>query len=78
MCVLLIPLLTNNPVLFLSNLDWQVSFDMDKAVASAVRKQMIERAIADNLTVSGYHFGFPNSGRIEKVGSGYIFTPTGS
>lgn len=70
--------LTNNPVLFLSNLDWQVSFDMDKAAASAVRKQMIERAVADSLTVAGYHFGFPNSGRIEKEGSGYVFAPTGS
>ena len=70
--------LTNNLVLFLSNLDWQVSFDMDKAAASAVRKQMIERAVADSLTVAGYHFGFPNSGRIEKEGSGYVFAPTSS
>ena len=68
--------LANIPALFLANLDWQVTFDMDKDAASNSRKQMIERAVADELTVAGYHFGFPNSGKIKKDGSGYVFEPT--
>jgi len=73
---MLISDLTNIPALFLANLDWQVAFDMDKDAASDSRKPMIERAVADSLIVAGHHFGFPNSGKIEKDGSGYVFAPT--
>jgi len=63
------------PALFLPNLDWQLSFDADKDMASATRKALVEEAVADNITIAGYHFGFPNSGKIEKDGKGYIFRP---
>ena len=63
------------PALFLSNLDWQLSFDADKDMASKTRKAVVERAVADNMNIAGYHFGFPNSGKIEKDGSGYVFNP---
>ncbi len=65
----------NMPALFLENLDWQIVFDADKEKASKARKQMIDRAVADNITVAGYHFGFPNSGKIEKEGSNFVFNP---
>lgn len=63
------------PSLFLSNLDWQLAFDSDKDQATATRKSVVARAVADNLPISGYHFGFPNHGKIEKDGSGYVFNP---
>lgn len=67
--------LMNIPALFLTNLDWQFGNDSDKDVASVTRKAMVDRAVADGITVAGYHFGFPNSGKIEKDGSGYVFNP---
>ncbi len=73
---MLIADLMNLPALFLANLDWQVTFDSDKDAATATRKAVVERAVADNITVAGYHFGFPNSGKIEKDGAGFVFVPT--
>ncbi len=63
------------PVLFLANLDWQPNFDSDKEKASATRKAIVEQAISDNLTIGGYHFGFPNAGKIEKDGASHAFVP---
>ena len=67
--------LMNLPALFLSNLDWQLVFDADKDMATATRKAVVAQAVADNINVAGYHFGFPNSGKIEKDGDGYVFNP---
>ena len=63
------------PALFLANLDWQPAFDADKDQASATRKSIVDKAIADNMTIGGYHFGFPNAGKIEKDGAGHVFVP---
>ena len=63
------------PALFLTNLDWQLSFDADKDQATATRRAIVDQAVADNLTIGGYHFGFPNAGKIEKEGASHIFTP---
>ena len=63
------------PALFLENLDWQLAFDFDKDIATTTRKSVIARAVADNLPIAGHHFGFPNSGKIEKDGNGYVFKP---
>lgn len=63
------------PALFLANLDWQLSFDSDKAQATATRKSIVEKAIADNMTIGGYHFGFPNAGKIEKDSADHVFVP---
>lgn len=63
------------PALFLANLDWQLGFDADKDAATAARKSIVERAVSDKITVAGYHFGFPNSGKIEKDGNSYVFNP---
>jgi len=63
------------PALFLANLDWQLAFDADKDQATITRKAIIEQAVADNMTIGGYHFGFPNAGKIEKDGSSHVFIP---
>jgi len=63
------------PALFLANLDWQLAFDADKDQATKTRKAIVDQAIADNMTIGGYHFGFPNAGKIEKDGSSHVFIP---
>ncbi|MEM7215509.1 MAG: MBL fold metallo-hydrolase [Pseudomonadota bacterium] len=68
--------LLNLPALFLANLDWQVAFDADKDMATAVRKKIVAKAVADDITVAGYHFGFPNSGKFKKDGDSHVFVPT--
>lgn len=68
--------LLNLPALFLANLDWQVQFDSDADLAGKIRKKIVERAVADDITVAGYHFGFPNSGKIKKDGDSHVFVPT--
>ena len=67
--------LMNLPALFLTNLDWQMAFDMNKDGATATRKNFVQEAVADGIRVAGYHFGFPNSGMFLKDGSGYVFSP---
>ena len=64
------------PALFLANLDWQLAFDADKDQATATRKAIVDRAISDGMTIGGYHFGFPNSGKIKKDGGSHVFVPT--
>lgn len=66
------------PSVFAANPDWQVAVDMDKAAAKETRYRLLERAINDNVTIAGYHFGFPNSGRLEKDGNGFTFVPVNS
>ena len=66
----------NLPALFLANLDWQLIFDADKDKATEVRKKMVAQVVADEITVAGYHFGFPNSGKIRKDGDSHVFVPT--
>jgi len=63
------------PTLFLANLDWQLAFDADRDQASATRKGIVDQALTDNMTIGGYHFGFPNAGKIRKDGKGHVFIP---
>lgn len=63
------------PILFLENLDWQLVFDLDPDFAATTRKALVQQAVADNLTIGGYHFGFPNAGKIDRDGNGYVFVP---
>jgi glyoxylase-like metal-dependent hydrolase (beta-lactamase superfamily II) len=69
---------TNIPVLFAKNPGWHAVFDTDGAMAEANRRKMIDRAISDKLTVTGYHYGMPGAGTFQKDGSGYAFVPVKS
>jgi glyoxylase-like metal-dependent hydrolase (beta-lactamase superfamily II) len=61
--------------LFLRHPDWQASFDQDGALAEASRRKLLERAAADRIPVTAYHFIFPSAGSIAKEGEGYALTP---
>lgn len=66
---------TNLPALFVRNPGWHAAFDQDAAMAEDSRRKMFDRVVADNLTVTGYHYGMPGAGKISKDGSGYAFMP---
>ncbi|MCH9809279.1 MAG: MBL fold metallo-hydrolase [Alphaproteobacteria bacterium] len=65
----------NIPALFVRNPGWHAIFDADPQMAEAARRRIFDRAVTDNLIVTGYHFGMPGAGRIEKDGAGYAFVP---
>jgi glyoxylase-like metal-dependent hydrolase (beta-lactamase superfamily II) len=66
---------TNIHQLFVKNPDWMAMFDVDGAMAAATRRKLFDRAIADKMIVTGYHWGMPGAGTISKDGNGYAFVP---
>ena len=63
------------PVLFASNPEWKVLFDMDADKAVATRKRILDMASADKIRLSFYHASFPATGYTAKEGAGYRFVP---
>jgi glyoxylase-like metal-dependent hydrolase (beta-lactamase superfamily II) len=63
------------PALFARHPDWQPTFDMDGPLAVQARRRMLDRAAADRMLVSAYHFPFPACGHIARAGSGYELVP---
>jgi glyoxylase-like metal-dependent hydrolase (beta-lactamase superfamily II) len=66
---------TNIPILFVKNPGWHAVFDTDPVLAETNRRKIIDRAVADKLTVTGYHYSMPGAGTFKKDGSGYAFVP---
>ncbi|MEM9279777.1 MAG: MBL fold metallo-hydrolase, partial [Pseudomonadota bacterium] len=63
------------PALFVTHPEWQVAVDADKEAAKKTRYNLMQRAVDDKMMIAGYHFGFPNSGKLEKDGIGFAFVP---
>ena len=66
------------PALFVANPGWHIVFDADPELAEQTRRRLFDRIVADKAVVAGYHFGFPNAGRIQADGAGYLFEPFGA
>lgn len=66
---------TNNPALFARNPEWHLWADMDKAMAVAARKRLLDMAANERMPIFGYHYPFPATGFVEKSGAGYQFVP---
>jgi glyoxylase-like metal-dependent hydrolase (beta-lactamase superfamily II) len=64
-----------HPAVFARHPDWQAAFDVDGAAAVATRKRLFDRAAADRMLVTGYHFPFPACGHLVKTASGYEHVP---
>jgi glyoxylase-like metal-dependent hydrolase (beta-lactamase superfamily II) len=64
-----------HPAVFARHPDWQAAFDIDGAAAVATRKKIFDRAAADRMLVTGYHFPFPACGHLIKTASGYEHVP---
>ena len=59
--------ITNIPLLFVRNPGWQAVFDTDGALAETNRRKIIDRAIEDKLTVTGYHYSMPGAGTFKRM-----------
>jgi glyoxylase-like metal-dependent hydrolase (beta-lactamase superfamily II) len=64
-----------HPAVFARHPDWQAAFDIDGAAAVATRKKLFDRAAADRMLVTGYHFPFPACGHLIKTATGYEHVP---
>jgi glyoxylase-like metal-dependent hydrolase (beta-lactamase superfamily II) len=63
------------PALFARNPHLEVSLDQDSQMAVETRKRIFDRAIADQLYVTGTHWLLPNVGTLARDGRGYAFVP---
>ena len=66
---------TQHPALFARHPEWQPAFDVDGAEAVATRRKLLDRAAAERLLVTGYHFPFPACGHVVKTTQGYEYVP---
>lgn len=66
---------TNIPALNVAHPGWHLIFDADPVLAEAGRRKVFERAVAEKITMTGYHWGFPGAGTITKQGDGYALVP---
>lgn len=67
--------ITNVAALNLSNPGWHIVFDANPADAEASRRRIADRVVADKTIITGYHWGLPGAGTIEKDGNGYALVP---
>jgi glyoxylase-like metal-dependent hydrolase (beta-lactamase superfamily II) len=65
----------NHPAVWVRNPDWHFFFDTDRALGVQTRKQLLDRAAADKLPVTAYHWPFPALGQVTKEGSSYRLHP---
>lgn len=54
---------------------WTIAFDADPAQTVITRRRMLDRAVADNLLVTGAHLDFPALGRVLRQGAAYAWQP---
>lgn len=64
-----------HPAVFARHPDWQAAFDVDGPEAVATRKKIFDRAAADRMLITGYHFPFPACGHLIKTATGYEHVP---
>jgi glyoxylase-like metal-dependent hydrolase (beta-lactamase superfamily II) len=64
------------PMFFMANPEWFPIFDMDPPMAVETRKRLLDRAATERLTVIGYHFDMPATGRVDRAGTGYRLVPS--
>ncbi|MGB3278436.1 MAG: MBL fold metallo-hydrolase [Pseudorhodobacter sp.] len=74
--LMLIADLANHYVWSLAYPDWEVRFDMDKAMAAAARRKVLGMLAADRVPFIGYHMPFPALGYVETRGDGFQYVPS--
>lgn len=67
--------LANHYVWSFAHPEWEVMFDMDKAQATASRRDILGMLAADRVPMIGYHMPFPAVGYVETRGEGFRFVP---
>lgn len=66
---------TNIPQLFARHPNWHAAFDADPVAAEANRRKLFDRVVAEKAIMTGYHYGVPGAGTMQKDGDGYAFVP---
>jgi glyoxylase-like metal-dependent hydrolase (beta-lactamase superfamily II) len=66
---------TNIPALNLRNPGWHLVFDSIPALAEENRRKLMDQVITDKTILTGYHWGLPGAGTVQKDGNGYAFVP---
>ncbi|QDY69607.1 MBL fold metallo-hydrolase [Qingshengfaniella alkalisoli] len=56
--------------------DWEVSFDVDKEMAAATRRGLLEQLSSERTPFIGYHMPFPALGYAAKRDDGFRFVPS--
>jgi glyoxylase-like metal-dependent hydrolase (beta-lactamase superfamily II) len=64
-----------HPAVFARHPEWQAAFDIDGSATIATRKALFDRAAAERMLITGYHFPFPACGHLIKTASGYEHVP---
>jgi glyoxylase-like metal-dependent hydrolase (beta-lactamase superfamily II) len=64
-----------HPAVFARHPTWQAAFDVDGNATIQTRKKLFDRAAADRMLVTGYHFPFPACGHLIKTATGYEHVP---
>lgn len=67
--------LANHYVWSFAHPDWEVSFDSDKAAATASRRRVLGMLAADRIPMIGYHMPFPAAGFVAPRGEGFRYEP---
>ena len=55
--------------------DWTIAFDMDAPTAQKSRNEVLAQSAASGQRIYAVHFPFPNVGKFEKRGEGYVWIP---
>ncbi len=66
---------TNIPALNLANPGWHLAFDGNPSLAEEGRRKLFDQVVTDKTIVTGYHWGLPGAGTIQKDGNGYALVP---
>ena len=64
---------THRPELFARRPGFHAMYDFDPVMAEATRRRVLDRAAADRVRVTGYHFPFPANGFIAREGEGFRY-----
>lgn len=65
----------NDPRIFARNPDWHFAPDLDKPLAVASRRKLLDMAATDRMQLSFYHAAFPATGYVAKDGAGFNWFP---
>ncbi len=64
-----------HPFVFVRHPEWQIAVDMDGNQAVETRRKIFDLAVADRMLTHGYHWSFPGTGHLARLGDGYDMVP---
>ncbi|MEQ1698260.1 MAG: MBL fold metallo-hydrolase [Hyphomicrobiaceae bacterium] len=63
----------NHPLVSFANPGWQWGSDMDRDMAIATRKRLLDQLATDRISLLGYHLPWPGLGRVERKDTAFRF-----